>query len=68
MAIFETEELRELTARASMSAENCMNISWRRAYEDLAYAADVLAAFHKRSTVESLEVPTSFAGLVQNGN
>lgn len=51
MAAFEREELQEIRVRAAEHASIVgLNPLWKRAYEDLAFAASVLDAFVARST------------------
>jgi hypothetical protein len=51
MAAFERKELQEIITKAAEHASiKGLNPMWKRAYEDLAFAAAVLDAFLARST------------------
>ena len=46
--MFERRELQELRERALQAANDVVNQGWKRAYEDMAQAANVLDAFMAR--------------------
>ena len=49
---FKREELKQTEKRAMIMADAVSNPSWKRAYQDLAHACNVLDAFIARSTVK----------------
>lgn len=49
--LFTREELNRIEVRARQASRIVLNEGWKRALQDLEHAADVVDAFHARSTV-----------------
>ncbi len=54
---FDRETLFSIEAEARKASRDVVNEDWKRAYEELAYACNVLDAFVARSSVTPSEPP-----------
>ena len=55
--LFTREELRRIEVRARQASRLVLSEGWKRALQDLGHAANVVDAFHARSTVSPPEKP-----------
>ncbi|KKL26343.1 hypothetical protein LCGC14_2396280 [marine sediment metagenome] len=53
--LFTREELNRIEVRARQASRIVLNEGWKRALRDLEHAADVVDAFHARSTFSQPE-------------